>query len=61
MDRGKQKTDFQPDLVKKSFDLVMEQFMEHEFLPSIARLPFVYTGATPDQMTILVSALIYKK
>lgn len=45
MDRGKQKTDFQPDLVKKSFDLVMEQFMEHEFLPSIARLPFVYTGA----------------
>ena len=47
-DRNSKEPGFKPKLKKKYYRTVIEQFREHEFLPSIARLPFVDVGIDPN-------------
>lgn len=41
IDRNSEEPNFKPTLAKKNYEEVIGQFTEHEFLPSIARLPFI--------------------
>ena len=41
LDRKRDKPEFKPELAKKIYKKVKEQFTTYEFLPSIARAPFV--------------------
>lgn len=41
LDRNSEKPKFRPEALRKSYRTIIEQFREYEFLPSIARLPFI--------------------
>lgn len=46
-DRNSEEPGFKPESAGKYYRTVIEQFREHAFLPSIARVPFVDVGTDP--------------
>jgi len=50
IDRKSEEPGFKPKLTRKAYRTIMEQFTEHGFLPSIARLPFVDVRSNPNDM-----------
>lgn len=50
VDRKSEKSEFKPILMRKAYRTIMDQFAEHGFLPSIARLPFVDVRSKPNDI-----------